>query len=247
MKNANIEAMIESVKKTGSVGSIRRILEDETGGAVAGIIEPEKAKQVIEMLQDAQTIMDNAYETLKESLSPVAMEDDSVKQTVENLGKMTEDIDGVKDGIANLAGIEEPATEEFEDDDDKEIEEDDEVNPAALDTPPAVHQFSVQGASDDQGLMNDMADVCKKYGAVMTANEEDTIISPETEPRVGDQPDDKEVASDIKAHMELEGKYIKFRVTEGIKSLMQSRTIQPKNKRRKFETKKKKTNRKFGK
>lgn len=243
MGKIDVNSLIESVKKGGSV---RRILEDENGNGT-GLIDPDKAKEVMEMLQDAQTIMGSAYEKLMSAMEPVAMEDETVKQTMENLGKMTEDLDGVKDGIASMAGIEEPATEEFEDDDkDGDMDEEDEVDPTALDTP-SVHQFTVKGANDDQGLMNDIADVCQKYGAVMTANEEDTILSPETEPRVGDGEDDKEVAKDIKAHMDLEGKYRKFRVTEGISTLIKARTIKPRNQRRKFESKKKKTNRKFGK
>lgn len=248
---AGVDALVESYRKGGS---LTKIFEDE--GGETGMLDKDKAKEIVEMLQDAQNIMDAAYEKLEASMSPMAMEDDSVKATMENLGKMAEDIDTVKDGVASMAGMTE---DEVDDAGEEEMEEDDAAtgddgvdtgqNPAELGEP-STHQFTVKGVSDDQGFMNDLADLCQKYDGVMTANEEDTLINQVKDPeRTGEQADDKEVSKDIKAHMDLEGKFRKFRVTEGIKAAIIGREIMPKKKKRRFESaeRRKKANRKFGK
>lgn len=237
------EAMVESVLKGGN---LKRILEDE-GGDTTGALDKDKAKEIVEMLQDAQNIMDEAYNRLE--ASGMAMEDETFKTVKESLGKMTEDINTIKDGVASMAGMTE---DEINDDAEADMAEDEGgidtgIDPADLDTP-STHQFTVKGVTDDQAFMNELADLCAKHDGVMTANEEDTIINQVKDPeREGEQEDDKEVSKEIKAHLELEGKLRKVRMTEGIKVAMLGREITPKRKRRVFESGKRKQNRRFGK
>jgi hypothetical protein len=246
---SDVDRLVESFRKGNS---LKKILEDE-GGDI-GMLDKDKAKEIVEMLQDAQNIMDAAYEKLESSMSPMAMEDETVKTTMENLGKMTEDLDTVKDSVAGMAGMTEAEVDDDAATDDMEEEEGEEgpdtgQNPGDLEEP-STHQFTVKGVSDDQGFMNDLADLCQKYDGVMTANEEDTMINQVNDPeRKGEQPDDAEVSKEIKGHMDLEGKLRKFRVTEGMKVVMLSREILPKKKKRAFESakRKKKITRKFGK
>ncbi len=234
----NLDSLVEGYRKTGRV-----VLEDENGGQ-DGVLSPETAKTVVEMLEDASNIVEAAYGKLESEIGPVAMEDDSVKQVVESVGKMMDDIDSAQAGVANLGGMSDMPEAEDDDEDEDDMQEDDDasgtLNPNELDAP-AELDFSVKGLSDEAAFTNELADLISKFGGVMTVNEEDTIITPEVEPRVGEQPDDKEVSKEIAAHMDLEGKLIKFRVTEGVKAAIKGRIKMTKTERRKMEAK----NRKF--
>lgn len=235
IKNQKVASLVEHYRKTGTI-------READGEETPGVISPETAQDVVSMLDDAGAIVQEAYEKLEAEVSPIAMESETVKQAMESVKSMMDDIDTAKSAVSSMGGnlpeAEEPDEDDLEEDDDQG------TDPTTL-AEPTPMQFSVQGVTDAQAFTNELSDLLAKYNGVMTVNEEDMVISTSTEPRVGDQPDDKEADKDITAHLQIEGKYRKVRVTEGFVALCKHNTISPKRKlKRNFESLDKKRKRK---
>ncbi len=226
IKNTKVSAIVEHYKKTGT------LLREGDGEEAPGVISPETAQDVVSILDDAGALVQEAYGRLEQEVSPLAMEsNDSVKMAMESVKSMMDDIDQAKSAVTQMGG--QTNLPEADEDDEDELEEEDGEDfggdPAAMQEPTPM-QFSVQGVSDSQGFTNELSDLLAKYNGVMKVNEEDMVISTSTEPRAGDQPDDAEAEKDITAHMQIEGKYRKFKVTEGMVALMKHNVIGTKKK-----------------